>query len=113
MSKERRDRVSDLPVLGCSVSFEEVVVWECLDPRGLAYRQTSHLSRIRMDICVSVTRDVARDRGSREITKLYSKAVSKLVKVSVLALYVGVVGQEGFREVLQFRRAAQHFRERG
>ena len=74
--------------MGGPAPFKEVVVWESLYPRCLAHSQTSYLPWIRMDVSVTILRDVTSDGSGRTVTELDPKAIRKLVKVSVLTLYV-------------------------
>ena len=82
----RRHRITYLDVLLRASAAEEIVVREGLKPRGLSYRETPTLTRVRMYEVVTVLRDVAGDRGRRAIRKLYAKPICELAGVPVCVL---------------------------
>ncbi len=57
--KQRRHGIADLVVLLCTISLEEIVVWECLQSSCLSYREAATLPRVRVNEVVAVFGDVA------------------------------------------------------
>ena len=63
--------------LGSASAFKKVIVWERLQPRSLACRQTSALRRIGMNIVVPILGNVRHHRRGGLITKLHAKAIKE------------------------------------
>lgn len=76
--EERRYGIADLNVLGRPGSTEKVVIRKRLQAGSLPHSQAPALPRIRMDVVVTILRNVAGDRRGGTFPCLNAESISKI-----------------------------------
>ena len=76
-------------VLLGSVPHKEVVVGEGLQPSSLPYREAAHLTRIGVDVVVTVFGDVRDDGGRGVVAYLNPESVFERTGIRACILMIG------------------------
>lgn len=96
--KIRRYCVSDLHILLCTISKEQVVVRKSLQSRSFADSQAAALNSIWMNEIVSVFRDMAGHSRGRLVSDLYPETVVEYARMPI-----AMIGTEFYRKINGFR----------